>query len=65
MNDVLLWVGRLAGFIGIVVCIAAFLVRLTGSYTVGGFEIGTLFLGGTGAMVAGCFCLLLRMDSER
>ena len=30
-----------------------------------GFEIGTLFLGGTGAIVAGCFCLLLRMDSER
>ena len=64
MNDVLLWVGRLAGVMGVLVCAAALVVRLANSFTLGGFEIGTLFLGGTAAMVAGCFCLLLRMDSR-
>jgi hypothetical protein len=65
MNDILLWAGRLAGVIGIVVCALALFVRISGSYTLAGFEVGTLFLGGTAAMVAGCFCLLLRMDDRR
>ncbi len=43
------------------VCALAVLVRLVGNYTLGGFEIGTLFLGGIAAMVAGCFCLLLHI----
>ena len=64
MNNLLLWVGRLAGVIGVVVCVLALLVRITGSYTLAGFGIGTLFLGGTAAMVAGCLCLLLRMDER-
>ena len=65
MNDVLLWAGRLAGVIGVVVCALALAVRIGGSYTLAGFEVGTLFLGGTAAMVAGCFCLLLRIDDRR
>jgi hypothetical protein len=52
MNDALLWLGRLFG------------VRLAGNFKYGGFEVGTLFLGGTAAMVAGCLCLLLRMDTR-
>jgi hypothetical protein len=62
MNDILLWAGRLAGVIGVVTCALALFVRVGGAYTFVGFEVGTLFLGGTAAMVAGCFCLLLRMD---
>ncbi|HKU86301.1 MAG TPA: hypothetical protein VJV77_08170 [Casimicrobiaceae bacterium] len=64
MNDILLWAGRLAGVIGIVTCALALFVRVSGSYTMAGFEVGTLFLGGTAAMVTGCFCLLLRMDDR-
>jgi hypothetical protein len=63
MNAALLWVGRMFGVIGLLVSAIALLVRLSGSYKYAGFEIGTLFLGGTAAMVAGCLCLLLRMDS--
>ena len=63
MNAALLWLGRTFGVIGVVVCEIALLVRLSGNYKYGGFEIGTLFLGGTAAMVAGCLCLLLRMDT--
>jgi hypothetical protein len=61
MHGALLWMGRLLGVIGAVVCALAVLVRLVGNYTLGGFEIGTLFLGGIAAMVAGCFFLLLHM----
>jgi hypothetical protein len=64
MNDILLWAGRLAGVIGVVTCVLALFVRISGAYTLAGFEVGTLFLGGTAAMVAGCFCLLLRMDER-
>jgi hypothetical protein len=62
MDEALLWLGRLTGFIGAVVCAAALALRFTGQYTIGGFEIATLFLGGTSAMVFACFCLLLRKD---
>jgi len=64
MNGALLWLGRTFGVIGGLVCAIALLVRLSGNYKYAGFEIGTLFLGGTAAMVAGCLCLLLRMDSR-
>jgi hypothetical protein len=65
MDEVLLWLGRLMGVVGALVCAVALVVRLSGQYTFSGFEIGTLFLGGTAAMVAGCLCLLLRGDSGR
>jgi hypothetical protein len=64
MNGALLWLGRTFGVIGVLVCAIALLVRLSGNYKYAGFEIGTLLLGGTAAMVAGCLCLLLRMDSR-
>ena len=65
MNEALLWLGRLLGLIGAIVCASALGIRFAGQYVFGSFEIGTLFLGGTAAMVAGCLCLLLRMDSRR
>ena len=58
MNSVLL-MGRLAGVAGLLLCIVAFGVRVTGTYFLGGFQLGTLLLTGIAAMVAGCFCLLL------
>ena len=51
MNDILLWAGRLTGAIGVVTCALALFVRISGAYTLVGFEVGTLFLGGTAAMV--------------
>ena len=64
MSDAMLWLGRLLGAIGAFVCALAVVVRIAGHYTMAGFEIGTLFLGGTAAMVAGCLCLLLRTTSR-
>ncbi len=58
MANLLLWLGRVAGVVGITVCVVAAGARLSGQYILAGFELGTLFQAGTSAMIAGCFCLL-------
>jgi hypothetical protein len=59
MNDMLLWLGRLAGFAGIVVCAIAGALRLSGAYWLGGFQIGTLLVAGVALLATGCFLLLV------
>jgi hypothetical protein len=59
MNDVLLWLGRLAGVAGLAVCAVAGLARVSGAYWLGAFQVGTLLLGGIALLAAGCFLLLL------
>ena len=59
MSDMLLWVGRGAGAIGVLLCVVGVGVRLSGQYWLTGFQVGTLLLAGTSAMIAGCFCLLV------
>jgi len=61
--DAMLVIGRVAGVLGVLVCALAVVVRVGGSYLVGGYQVGTLFLAGIAAMVAGCLCLLLRMNA--
>lgn len=64
MNSLLLTVGRLAGVAGLLLCVVAFGVRLTGVYFLGGFQLGTLLLAGIAAMIGGCFCLLLTLTAD-
>jgi hypothetical protein len=52
--NLLLWIGRLGGIAGVLLSVAAVLVRLRGVYTVAGFQVGTLLLAGMAAMLAGC-----------
>ncbi|MEO5765837.1 MAG: hypothetical protein ABIR52_11050 [Casimicrobiaceae bacterium] len=59
MNDLLLWLGRLTGVIGLAVCVGAVALRLTGAYWLGGFQVGTLLIAGTASLAAGAFFLLL------
>ena len=54
MKELLLWVGRLAGLIGVVLCACAVVGRLTGNWDLLGFQIGTALQGGIAAMVLGC-----------
>jgi len=58
MNDMLLWVGRIAGVVGALVCIGAIVFRVAGQYWLGGFQLGTLLVAGSALMIGGCFCLL-------
>lgn len=64
MNNLLLWLGRVSGVVGLLLIAAAVVVRLTGAYWLGAFQVGTVLLGGTAALAAGCFALLLVVTSR-
>ena len=57
--------GRLAGIVGVLVCALAVVVRVGGHFLLAGYQVGTLFLAGIAAMVAGCFCLLWVIAARR
>jgi len=65
MNDMLLWVGRIAGVVGALLCAGAIVVRLGGVYWIAGYQVGTLLLAGTAAMIGGCLCLLWVLTARR
>ena len=58
MDDFLLWVGRLAGMVGVLISAIAGATRGAGVYALGNFQAGTLLLVGMAAMIAGCLCFL-------
>jgi hypothetical protein len=59
MESLLLWIGRIAGIVGLALSAWAAYARLTGAYFAGGFQVGTLLLAGMTAMLVACLCLLL------
>jgi len=59
MENLLLWIGRIAGVAGLVLSAWAGMARLTGAYYAGGFQTGTLLLAGMTGLIIACFCLLL------
>ena len=69
MNELLLLIGRVAGFGGALLCLGAVIARVGGHYWIGGFQTGTLLQAGIAAMVAGCLCFLYvlvdRSENER
>jgi hypothetical protein len=58
MNALLLRSGQAAGLLGMVLMGVSVLARLTGRYSVGDFQTGTLMIAGSGAVTVGCFLLL-------
>jgi hypothetical protein len=58
MDRLLLWLGRAAGVAGALICVVAGALRLTGSYWLGRFQLGSLLLVGVAAMTLGCLCFL-------
>jgi hypothetical protein len=59
MNDFLLWLGRIAGVVGLVICGVAGVTRLSGAYFLGGYQVGTVLLAGVAALMSACYLLLL------
>lgn len=53
MSQLLRWIGRLAGLVGVGATGCAVVVRATGSYHLGSMQLGTLLNAGTAAMVLG------------
>ena len=58
MNQLLRWIGRIAGLVGLLMCMAAVLVRASGSYVIGNFQVGTMLQAGIAAMILGCLAYL-------
>jgi hypothetical protein len=54
MQALLMWIGRLAGIVGVVVVGVAAIGRLDGVYRLGGFEVGTILQAGMAAILIGC-----------
>lgn len=64
MNAMLLLFGRLAGLVGVVACVVAVLLRLTGHYYAGSMGVGVLLQGGMAALLVACFSLLVVISNR-
>ena len=54
MNNLLLWIGRGAGLVGVVISVSAVLVRVSGNHWFGGLQVATWLLGGMALMLVAC-----------
>lgn len=54
MNKAINWIGNAAGVLGVIMCIVTVIMRLGGTYAVGGFGVGPGFQVGVGLMVFAC-----------
>ena len=64
MNNLLLWLGRSAGVVGLILCLLSGATRLAGRHWFGDFEALTVLQAGIAGMVLGCFCLLLLLTQQ-
>ena len=64
MQELLVWVGRLAGVAGVALCAVAVVTRLVGAYWLGGFQVGTLLQVGVAVMVLGCLGYLAALTER-
>src|SRR5438477_9360778 len=55
----LVWIGRVSGLLGVLLFIVAGIVRLTGRFFLGGFQVGTLLQVAIAGMILACYCFLL------
>lgn len=59
---ILRWLGRLAAVAGVLLSAVSGILRLQGYYRIGGFQAGTLLLGGITLMVFACLCYLILIE---
>ena len=65
MTILLLWVGRIGGAVGVLLCVIAVLARIRGMYGLAGFQVGTVLLAGMAAMLVGCLGYLAAIAEFR
>ena len=64
MLMLLMWVGRLAGLVGMLMTLAAVTARLGGAYQLGSFDASTVLTAGIAAMVAGCLAYVASVAEQ-
>ncbi len=66
MNKLLLWTGRSAGVVGVLLCVVSVVLRAAGKFVAGGFQVGTLLQAGMAMMILGCLAYLaVLVDAAR
>ena len=65
MTTTLLWVGRIAGAAGVLMCLIAMFARARGTYSLAGLQMGTLLLAGMAVMLMGCLGYLAAIAERR
>ena len=58
MHQLLIYIGTIAGALGVLICTISGLARLSGLYYVASYQSTTLFSVGTGLMVFACLVKL-------
>ncbi len=53
MIDLLIWVGRISGSVGLMLGAASVVARVMGLWRIGDLQVGTLLLGSVAAMALG------------
>ena len=61
---ILRWLGRLAAVAGVLLSAVSGILRLQGHFWLGGFQAGTLLLGGIALMVFACLCYLVLIERQ-
>lgn len=64
MEISLLWIGRLAGLAGVLMCLVAGSARLSGAFRIRGFQTGTVLQVGMAAMIFGCLAHLIVLTAR-
>ena len=63
--QILLWIGRVSGAVGVLLTVASVAARLAGKYQLGSFQSLTLLDAGTAAMVMACLAYIAAMAEHR
>jgi phytoene/squalene synthetase len=65
VHALMMWCGRLAGAIGVLMTAVAVATRLGGAYQLGDYQAITLLQAGVAAMVLGCLAYVAAMAERR
>ena len=58
MHGLLIWIARIAGIAGVLLCAVAFGARAANTWQVGGYPIGALLQAGVAGMLLACLAYL-------
>ncbi len=61
----LVWAARIGGLLGVAAIALAAAARLSGAWSLGGFQVGTLLQAGMAAVLVACLAYLAALVEQR
>lgn len=65
MKTLLVWAARIAGVLGVVMIAVAGAVRLSGAWSLGSFQVGTVLQAGMAGALVACLAYLAALVESR